>query len=150
MSVLWAHCYNRMKGRMKNRGDPFHGVRSAVFPAKGQPCPSAPRFGSPLPHHAVAVFALPLRLPWLRVAMSVSAPPLYSPLIRNAVPIFAPALGSPLLHRAAPVSVQFLSSSLLHNTASVFVPPLRSLLFHYAEPASFPYSIIPQIQERIA
>jgi hypothetical protein len=123
---------------MKNRGDPLSGVRSAVFPSKGQPCPSALRFGSRLLHHAVSVFALRLRSPWLRVAPSVSALPLYSRFMRHAVPMFAPTFGSPSLHRAVPVSVQFLSSPLLHSTASGFAPLLRSLLFHLAMPVFAP------------
>jgi hypothetical protein len=75
---------------MKNQGDLFSGVPSAVFPATGQPCPNTLPLSSPPLHHAVTGVTPFLCLPLHYHALPAFSPPVISHVLNHNVFVCAP------------------------------------------------------------
>ena len=127
MSVLWAHSNKLMKGRMRNRGDPFTGVRSASISAKGQTCPSAPPLLPSLLHGTPPSYTTPSSSRTFYHGKPVSDSPPNSRLLCQGLAVFATPLCSAMLRAAVTVLASaHLPSPSRHLAMSVTAPSLRS------------------------
>jgi hypothetical protein len=119
---------------MRNRGDPFTGVRSASIIAKGQPCPPAPPLHPPVLRPAVPGFSSVLRALLLHLRVRVSFSSLQLLLLHLTLPVVLPRLSLQSPRLPVPESVPSLRSFPSRQTVPVLAPAYHAPLLRLGSP----------------